>query len=184
VLTKDHPPTNKIAHERCCACPTLGLGGSKGIPGADSRGGSLGGSPGGILGKDRSGGDPWERNLRVPCGGLLAGPPWGRGSVEGIRASRRDPWGGSPWGDPLGEIKRKKPWTTCTSGAGHQTLQRGIPRDYPPRGEPLGFERWGRGLGEKGIGTKPEEWGRGPRAGERDKSTNKIAHEGDCVRPH
>ena len=60
----------------------------------------------------------------------------------------------------------------------------GSPRDYLPRGEPLGFEGWGRGLGEKGMGTKPEGWGRGPRAGKRNKSTNKIAHEGERVRPH
>ena len=78
--------------------------------------------------------------------------------------------GGHPWGDLWGGIPGR--------------IHGGSPRDYLPRGEPLGFEGWGRGLGEKGMGTKPEGWGRGPRAGKRNKSTNKIAHEGERVRPH
>ena len=38
----------------------------------------------------------------------------------------------------------------------------GIHRDYPPRGEPLGLEVWGRGLGGERDGNEAREMGAGP----------------------
>ena len=111
------------------------------------------------------GGDRMSRDdpRGVPGGIPGKDPPGETPGRDPWRIHAGDPWGGGhPWGDLWGGIPGR--------------IHGGSPRDYLPRGEPLGFEGWGRGLGEKGMGTKPERWGRGPRAGERSKNTNKIAH--------
>jgi hypothetical protein len=84
-------------------------------------------------------GDPWERNLRVPCGGSMAGPPWGS-----MGRSRGGPWevisggdhrGGSPGATSEGDHCGDHPWGNLWGGSLGGTLGQSL-LEEPLRGDP------------------------------------------------